>query len=367
MSDVQQKKFVLPRFAKGMLIYALVFLAITGIGLGIFWDFMAAYEASRAKTTVNAYLQQLTEEHICDLSQTVIDQADRNIQTEEQSRQYIMDAIGEITAAKKIKESTDTRQVYVLRTGTTVIGEFSIVSTDDGKYGFKPWKFEGESFDLTALNLFGAPCEVTVPSDHTVTVNGYTLGSEYITDEKVPYEPIAEFYEDYDIPHRVTYSVAPIMGEMNVVITDPEGREVTFDENTDWTAYFHNCTEEEKTQLDAFASTFIDRYTAFTGSTRGSRYVYYNRLMAYVVPGSDFADRLWEALEGLAFGQTQGTKVVSIVTHHQVRLAENKYLCDVTYEVDTIGYKGTVRLTTNAKIVVVQTEKGLLAESVNIY
>ena len=367
MSDVQKKKPALSRFAKGMLIYALVFLAIAGIGLAIFWDFMAAYEASRAKTTVNAYMQQLTEEHICDLSQTVIDQVDRNIQTEEQSRRYIMDAIGEITYAKKIKESTDTRQVYVLRAGNAVIGEFSIVSTDDGKYGFKPWKFEAESFDISTLNLFGAPCEVTVPSDHTVTVNGYALGSEYILDAKVPYEPIAEFYDDYDIPYRVTYTVAPIMGEMKVAITDPEGKEVSFDENTDWTPYFNNCTEEEKAELDAFTSTFIDRYTAFTGSTRGSRYVYYNRLMAYVVPGGDFADRLWEALEGLAFGQTQGTKVVSIVTHNQVRLAENKYLCDVTYEVDTIGYKGTVRLTTNAKIVVVQTDNGLKAESVNIY
>jgi len=77
--------------------------------------------------------------------------------------------------------------------------------------------------------------------------------------------------------------------------------------------------------------------------------------------------RLFEAVEGLEFGQSQGNKVASITTHHQVRLAENKYLCDVTYEVDTIGHKGTVRLTTNAKIVVVQTEKGLKAESMNIY
>ena len=138
-------------------------------------------------------------------------------------------------------------------------------------------------------------------------------------------------------------------------------------ENTDWTPYFHNCTEEEKTQLDAFTSTFIDRYTAFTGSTRGSRYVYYNRLMAYVVPGSDFADRLWEALEGLAFGQTQGTKVVSIVTHHQVRLAENKYLCDVTYLVKTWGKKGAVETVNNLRLIIVETSDGLKVEAMTRY
>lgn len=367
MNNVQQKKPAFSRFAKGMLIYALVFLVIMAVGLAILWDFMASYEASRPKTAINAYLQALTEEHICDLSQPLLDQVDQNFQTEEQSRAYMMDAIGEITCAKKVRGSTAERQVYVLRTGETVIGTFSIVMDEEGKYGFKPWVVEEESFDLSALNLFGSGYEVTVPSDHTVVVNGYTLDSRYITEERVPYEPIADYYEAYDIPYRVSYSVAPVMGELDVVIRDPEGREVVFDENTDWTPYFHNCTEEEKEQLDAFTETYVDCYTSFTGSGRRSRYVYYNRLMQHVVRDGEFADRLWEAIEGLEFGQTQGNKVVSITTHHQVRLAENKYLCDVTYEVDTIGHKGTVRLTTNAKIVVVQTENGLKAESMNVY
>jgi len=367
MSNIQQKKTELSRFARGMLIYGLVFLLITAAGLAVLWDFMEAYEASRPKTTVNAYMQALTEEHICDLSQPLIDQVDKNIQTQAQSRAYILDAIGEITCAKKIRESTGERQVYVLRTGETVIGTFSIVAEEAGKYGFKPWKVEQEAFDLSTLNLFGSGCEVTVPSDHTVTVNGYMLDSSYIIEEKVPYAPIADFYESYDIPYRVSYAVAPVMGELDVVIRDPEGREVVFDENTDWTPYFHNCTEAEKEQLDAFTGTYVDCYTSFTGSGRRSRYVYYNRLMQHVVRDGEFADRLWEAIEGLEFGQTQGNKVVSITTHHQVRLAENKYLCDITYEVDTIGHKGTVRLTTNAKIVVVQTENGLKAESMNIY
>ena len=136
MSNIQQKKTELSRFARGMLIYGLVFLLITAAGLAVLWDFMEAYEASRPKTTVNAYMQALTEEHICDLSQPLIDQVDKNIQTQAQSRAYILDAIGEITCAKKIRESTGERQVYVLRTGETVIGTFSIVAEEAGKYGF---------------------------------------------------------------------------------------------------------------------------------------------------------------------------------------------------------------------------------------
>ena len=363
----KQKKYGAFRLVIGMIIYAVVFLAITAVGLKFFWDYMEVYEASRPKTAINAYMQELTEEHICDLSQELIDQVDHNFQTEEECRAYILNAIDGISYAKKSKECTANRQVFVLRTGTTVIGEFSIVTTDEGKYGFTMWDLEQESFDISTLNLFGAPYEITVPSDHTVTVNGYALDESYVVDEKILYEPIEDYYEDYELPYRVRYAVAPVMGELNAVITDADGNEVTFDENTDWTPYFHNCTDDEIAMLDKFTSEYVERYVAFTGSTRKSRDLYYSRLASYVVKGTEFANRLHDAIEGLEYGQTQGNKVVSIVTHHQVRLEEGKYLCDVTYEVDTIGHKGTVRTTTNAKIIAVLSGKSLKAESMSVY
>lgn len=367
MSNAKSGKGGFSRFAKGMLIYAVVFLTIAFAGLAVFWDFMEAYELSRPGTAIDDYMQNLTQMHICDSSQELLDRIDGNIQPLEQSRAYLMDAIGEITCAKKVRGSNAARQIFVLRSGDTVIGEFSIVTGEAGKYGFAPWVLESESFDLTGLDLFGSGYQVTVPSDHTVTVNGYALDGQYITEEKIPYEPIADYYDRYDIPYRVTYAVEPVFGEMDVRITDPDGNEVTFDDNTDWTPYFHNCTAEEKELLDSFTETFVEAYTSFTGSSSGSRYIYHKRLMQHVLPDTDFADRLYEAIEGLAFGQTQGNKVVSITTHHQVRLAEGTYLSDVTYEVDTIGHKGTVRTTTNAQIIAVQTEKGLKAEIMKVY
>lgn len=355
------------RFVLGMIIYALVFLIIAGAGLAFFWDYIAAYEASRPKVAIEAYMQNLTEEHICDLSQGLIDQVDHNIQTQEQCRAYIMDAIDGIAYAKKSKECTATRQVFVLRTGGKVIGEFSIVARDDGKYGFTPWYFEQESFDLSALNLFGSGYETVVPSDHTVTVNGFALTDAYITDEMIPYEQIEDYYEDYALPYRVSYAVAPIMGELDVVITDSDNKEVTFDEHTDWTAYFHNCSEEEAKELDEFTARYLDLYITFTGSRRNSRYINYERLIKYIVKESDFATRLWDAVEGLEFGQSQSNKIVSVTSNHQVRLAEGKYLHDFSYEVDITGYNGVVRDYTNAKIIIVRTDDGLKVESMNIY
>ena len=156
MFDKNEKKSGTFRFLSGMAIYAAVFLGVLLIGLTIFWNFMEAYENSRPKTTINAYMEGLTEEHICDLSRALIDQVDHNIQTQQQCRDYIMNAIGVIDYAKKTKECTDTRQVFVLRTNNTVIGEFSIVAQEEDRYGFTPWTVEAEHFDLSSMNLFGS-------------------------------------------------------------------------------------------------------------------------------------------------------------------------------------------------------------------
>lgn len=367
MAKQQKKKRSFGWFLLGMAIYAAVFLVAVNFGLKAFWNYMEAYENSRPKIAINAYMDSLTEEHVVDMSQELVDQVDHNIQTEEQCRAYMLDAINGINYAKKSKECTDTRQVFVLRTGTTVIGEFSIVAQEADRYGFTPWEVEGESFDLRVLNLYGSDYTVTVPHDHTVTVNGNALDSNYITEEKIIYEEIEDYYENYDLPYRVSYAVAPIMGEMDVVITDPAGNEVTFDENTDWTQYFHNCTDEEVKALDEFTKKYVDRYVAFTGSRKNTRNINYKKLMECVVADSDFAKRLADAIDGLQFGQSQGDKVVSLVANHQVRLEEGRFLCDITYEVDTTGRKGVVRTTTEAKLIVVQTDKGLRVESMNIY
>lgn len=367
MDQNQKAKSSTKRFVLGMIIYAAVFLLLLGVGLGVFWNYMEAYENSRPKHAINAYMDSLTQDHVVDLSQNLIDQVDHSIQTQQQCREYMKNAIGKITYARKSKESTDTRQTFVLRSGTTVIGQFSIIAQEPDKYGFTIWELGEESFDISSLNLFGPDYSVTVPSDHVVTVNGFALDSSYITEEKVIYEEIKEFYENYELPYRVSYAVTPIMGEMDVVITDPDGNEVTFDENTDWTPYFHNCTEDETSALDAFTKLFVERYVAFTGSRRSNRYTNFNKLIDHIHADSELRTRLTNAIEGLEYGQSQGDKIVSLVTHHQVRLNEDHYLCDFTYEVDTTGRKGVVRTTTNVKLVVIQTENGLKVESMNIY
>ena len=48
------------KFVTGLLVYVVLFLIVLAVGLGIFWKFIASYEASRPKNTLKAYVSQLT-------------------------------------------------------------------------------------------------------------------------------------------------------------------------------------------------------------------------------------------------------------------------------------------------------------------
>ncbi len=352
-------------FAIGALLYAVIFLAAVMFGLRFLWTFMEAYEASRPNNTVNAYMQELTAEHIVDLSGDLIAQVDHNLQSEAECRKVLLDALsGGFRHAKKSKECTDTRMVYVVRVGTQVVGQFAIEAGEPDEYGMSVWRLAEESFDLSYL--IGQKQTITAPDSCTVTVNGFALDESYITVDKIPYEDIKEYYKDYDLPCQVTYEAGPILGEFEMVVTNDEGVVVTFDENTDWSEYYYNCTDEEITELDEFTRDFLEHYIAFTGSNKNTRHTTYDSLIKLIVSDSDLAKRLKDAIAGLQFGQSKGDEIVSIDTHLRIRL-DDKFLVDMTYEVDTTGKEGVVRTTTNARILIVQTSKGMRVESIILY
>lgn len=360
------KKRGFGRFLLGMVIYAIVFLGLTAVGLKYFWQFMEGFENSRPQNTVNAYMQALTAEHICDLSGNVIDSIDHNLQSEESCREYLLSNLSDdFSCAKKSADCTDDYQLYMIRCGKTLIGKFSIVTGEADRYGFKSWKVQEESFDLSYL--VGESASITVPDQLSVVVNGKKLDSSYITEDQIPYPELEDYYDSYSLPHRVTYTFGPFLGEYDTSVQNDDGDVVTLDENTDYSVYFHNCSEEESQLLDARVKKFLERYIAFTGSANRARMDNYNLLMMYVVPESDLANRMLNAIDGLYYAQSKGDKLATIDTHHRVRLEEGRYLYDVTYEVDTTGYQGVVRTQTNAKIILVEQNSNLLIESFLIY
>jgi len=358
-------------FVRGLVIYGIVLLVLIGAGFALLWSFLSAYEESRPHIAINEYMEQLTAEHIVDSSMAILEGVDTHIQSEEECRARMLEAVsGTFTCARKASACTEVRQVYVLRSGKQVIGSFTIAACGKGAFGFTPWEVSEEQFDLSYL-VTSEPLTVTVPEGYVVSVNGVTLDESYIVaTETEQYDILEDYYGEYDLPviTRHTYQAGLFLdSEFTMDVTDPEGNPFVMEESYDVYAAIHNVDATKTEELDDFLAEFLERYVEFAGCANKNRNLNYNRVVNYIVPGSKLVSRLREAMDGMQYAQSRGDEITGIQVNHYVQLAEGAYLCDVTYKVETIGNEGKVETITNVRIVILETDGKLLVESMAGY
>lgn len=354
------------RFVKGMVIYAIVFLLIAAAGLSVFWKFIDAYEQSRPINSVKAYVAQVTAEDMYEGSQALLDQIDSNIQSREEACQLIQDSVTqELSYAKKSGESSDDCQVYVLRSGKQVIGEFSITAGEKDRFGFRSWTVSEESFDFS--HLLSDAVSITVPSDFSVSLNGCKLDDSYITESGIPYDALEAFYDDYTLPTMVTYTADSFLGNLSFQVLDRNGQPVEITDETDRNTLLPACSEQEIARLKPFVEGFLDKYVTFSSSANDAVTMNFMQLKKYLVPNGELLQRLSTALDGLQWAQSKGDFIQNITLNQYVSLEEQRYLCDVTYIVATMGNKGTVETTNNLKLIILDTDSGLKVEAMTRY
>ena len=358
-------------FALFMALYAVAFLVATFFGLKWLWGCMTAYEASRPHIAIDSYMAKVDKQYIIDHSNEFMTTVDFAIQDEETCRDIVLEALeGEISYARKASQCTEDRQVFVVRCGKQVVGSFTIETTQEDEYGFKPWTFREESYDLSWL-MGSETISVTAPEGYTVYVNGVKLDESYITDTAVnDYEAYGDFYEKYDLPRFVlnTYEAGPFLGlTCQPEVYDPTGKPFTYDDSFDPNSLLPQLDSATEQELEGFVEEFLEVYVIFAGCANDAREANYNKVMKYVVKDSNLAKRMYDALEGYQFAQSKGDKIAGITIHHQLPLEEGKYLVDVTYLVDTTGHEGVVQTTTNCRLVIVRSGDKLLVESKIIY
>jgi len=354
------------RFLTGMVIYALVFLVIASAGLWLLWDFIEAYEASRPVNTIKAYVDTLTPEDLSAGSVSLLNTLDHNLQSLEEAAQVIQESAGDnFSYAKKSAESTENRQVYVLRSGRQAIGQFAITAGEPDKYGFRIWEVTEESFDFSYL--LGESISVTAPSDFTVSFNGFPLDSSYITAQDIPYATLEDFYGDFPLPTMVTYTADAFLGSCAMTVTDRNGNAVEIGEDTNFDLLLPECTAEEREAIDELMEQFLARYVAFTGSSKGTASGNYNRLIRHLVPDGTLAKRLYTAIDGLNFGQSMRDTIQEKTVNQYANLGDGRYFCDISYVVETVGKKGAVEMDYNLKVVMLETDLGLRVEAMTRY
>lgn len=362
----RRKKKPFLKFGIGMAVYAAVFLIAAALGLNAFWDYIAAYEASRPENAMDAYMEQVDVAYLCRGGEDkILAAVDQNIQSADEVRAYILSTLtGDIRYAKKMSESNDSQQVYMVMCGRQAVCKVTLTPQAADQYGFTPWTVTGEDFDLSYIKTSTAT--ITVPSDYPVYLGDTCLDSSYITADQLPYQEIAQYYKDYTPPYMVTYTSGPFLGEMTFRVTDPSGQDVTIDKDTDMSAFLDNCTDEEIAQLDPLVKNYVKRYVDFLSCAGNNPEANYQKLREVLVPDCDLEHRFRDAVRGLTWISDRRSTISSMVFNHWIALGNGKYLCDVTYEVDTKLHDGVAHEVTQLHLILTQTAKGPKVEIMTI-
>ena len=355
-----------------MLFYAVIFICILVVGLIMFWRFIEAYEKTRPDTAMRAYMQdEFSEEKVYYLVYDFLGTFDNNIQSREEIfENYVKPYLSEVKYSKNAAESAETKVVYNLLSNQRSIGKVTLEQNEKEEIGFRFWDVTKEEMDFSFIREDNS-ASVTVPEAFTVSCNGYTLGGQYVTDRVKDYKNL-EFLTEYgfEFPYMLTYTVDNYLGDVTFKVFDENGTEYPLDsdfENIVINEIMNNCTQEEKERLTSFLNEYCMYYVGFMGSHRDLIYTNYNKLKPYLLAGSDLANRMNSALEGMVWSNNKANELQSVDVHYCIKLDNGDYLCDVTYYVNTLGNNVYVVTENDARIIVVWNANGLFAKEMLSY
>lgn len=362
MNRVCKKK---PSFMKGLLAYAVFFLCAAVIGLIVLFRFLDEYEKTRPERAVEQYMASFDVERIRDVEKDFLLSLDTNIQPPDVSFAIIKEFLE--PGVKEVKDpanSTDDRISYVLECGDTVIGSFELLQSEEIAFGLRPWYVSREDFDFSFLLNSCDP--ITVPKDYKVFCNGYLLDSSYIVEDNIKFDFFRDYYDtDYRLPFLCTYRIGEFLSDIDVEVLDETGSSAeAYNDNVQEEYLERYCDDEKKAEIKAFIPEFIDKYVAFTGSSKYNYRTNYYALEDYLVMGGDLQIRTFNTMDSLIFGSYRNNVITDIQIRKILDVGDGRYMCDLTYYVDCWGIWGFVNTENVIRLIVQNTDKGIKAAEI---
>lgn len=350
------------KFKKGLLIYALVMLAVIFIGLFVFWQYIKAYEYSRPDYVVDRYVQRDLQRT---LSRNISNYTEQTaFETAEEQTQVLQDLLnnGNFTFRKDTEEYTEETPVYAIYMGKQELGKIWLAS-DGNSFGFSHWEVASSAFDL---NRFAQTYTVTAPESVAVTANGVRLSAENCDMEQGVPEPLALYAgELVQPPDWVTYRFTAVSLPEVRLDSDSEEYWMSWDEtNPTVFTVTQQCGVELSEQLHTYAKDFVTAYINFTSNATGP-----GLASTYVLPGGTLYQRINGAGEamrwvhGITYTMSDLT-VDGLQYYGTAATVEAHYILTPYNNTIVVGNDETH---SNMHIVLTQTDSGWRVADIELY
>lgn len=336
MAEIREKKK--HGFGFTMLIYGLVLILIVAAGLFVFWKFIAEYEASRPNQTADKFIASIDESVVREASADFVDSLNRDFQSEDEIYAIINEYVSSgFSYVKMVSESTDDDIIYMLVANSKDVGRFEIKPAESGKFGFNFWEITGAEMYFPQLLTSSY---IDVPAGYTVSINGHALDEKYITDDSVEYAVCSQLYDnDYiELPRMIHYHADNYIGTDVMEISDEEGNPVDLSSGWDESLFYTELTESEQEDIESFFEDFVYFYVRFSSGASGDHLVNYFNLRTVLLPGSFLEERMYRAIAGQNFSDSKKDTVVDTCIISCMKVADNYYVCDYSYDVESISW-----------------------------
>ena len=359
-----------------LIIYTAALLAAAVFALKTVWEFAERYEESMPDDVIENYIATLNGDLWAQgLSETMA-AMEHPFQTDEECRDVVMEILnGDIYYVRTVSDEADA-DAYSLRCNGSSFGTVYLTKDDSKKATFevlgkelelpwdlRPWKVYKQEFDLSGLYT---SVQVTIPSTYSVQVNGHTLGAEYVIEEGIHFDSLADYYDvNPSLPTKCTLRADKIIGQLTPVILDGSGNEYVIDSSRDDSQFLKSCNEQELMYLNEFCAKFTELYLRFSSGIMGANSSGgYSSLTAYIIPGGDLDNRLKAALDGLSWAHTNAYRQDSYQLTGAIDLGGGYYVCDVVAETTAVTQaNGEMHDVNHLKIIVFNNNGDLRALS----
>lgn len=353
------------RFGRGLLLYILIFVLLAAVVLGVLYLYLSAYEASRSTTCVKQYLDECANGRLSYAWGTNLAQLDRRFQSEETVRAWIQEKLNN-ASFRELRSDNETEKRYGLFDENGVCFEtLTLQPSGEGSWGFTGWTVAEEECNIGA---FTETVDVTVPATYTVELGGVPADQTFIAQTGIPYE-ILEPCREYigSLPTMVRYQVGPYLPGPELRVLDAAGNVVPEEEQTEL-RFLDNCTGADRERVHEFALRFLNALLPYAGDLNHSAGYYWYDLYALIVHEGPLEERLLDYMRaGFGYNNTYSIDIVADSVVFCSDLGGGNYLIDLTYRTETVGLEGPVQEDNRTRLLIVQSEDGLLTAAMFNY
>ena len=216
------------RFRRFFWVYTAVILLLGGVGLGVLYRYLDAYEQSQGKYVMEEFLASHSDDDYLEilLSAPTLELGEFESSEEVMTRYFESSCRGQRYSYREAAGvSSAEKPVYTVKAGKYDVCRVTLTPAEDLPFGFHRYRLESCVPYVSPYALTATSIAIEAPEDEPVFLNGREVSAAYITDDNIPCTELTALERRYaSAPHRVLYEVSGLYGD--ITVTDGSGSEV---------------------------------------------------------------------------------------------------------------------------------------------